>query len=455
MRRTLVALCALPAVLGFAGAANAQLLQMGNSPSSTNSSDVVLGTVHTDIDLVRPATATGTVDTATFIWSAYVCTNAVKIKFFRRQSDTLVFLDERGPFTTGPQPQTVTLSPPVAVQQGDLIGIARLADCGNPTAVSGIVSAGYVEYAGDVTSNVSLSGADFRQGDVLAVYASGTATESVARVLAAAGSTPGAFGSFFRTAVQLYNPGSSSVSGRFVYHPAGVAGSASDPSLTFSIGPDATISYADIVQTMGQTGLGTLDLVLPASSQAPVVVARVFNDAGPAGTSGFTEEAIDPSGGGFDSRVFFAGATGFLIAPADPTHFRMNIGVRTFFSGATLTAIQRDASGAVVRTASKSYDPTWFEQQPAETFLGGPLGANDSIQISVSSGGAIVYGATVDNTTNDPSAQFARVVFAIASLGSEFTAPAASEARRTDAVAALRERRSDRLSALGPGMEMG
>ena len=31
----------------------------------------------------------------------------------------------------------------------------------------------------------------------------------------------------------------------------------------------------------------------------------------------------------------------------------------------------------------------------------------------VSGGSAFVYGATIDNTTNDPSIQFARVVFAI------------------------------------------
>jgi hypothetical protein len=38
---------------------------------------------------------------------------------------------------------------------------------------------------------------------------------------------------------------------------------------------------------------------------------------------------------------------------------------------------------------------------------------NASIEISVSSGSAIIYGATIDNVTNDSSIQFARVVFAI------------------------------------------
>ena len=43
-------------------------------------------------------------------------------------------------------------------------------------------------------------------------------------------------------------------------------------------------------------------------------------------------------------------------------------------------------------------------------FAGVPLHLNDSIEITVERGSVIVYGATTDNTTNDPSLQYARVV---------------------------------------------
>ena len=144
----------------------------------------------------------------------------------------------------------------------------------------------------------------------------------------------------------------------------------------------------------------------------PVVVARVYNDAGPDGTSGFTEEAMDPSGQN-ETRLLFAGSTSFLIAPPSATTLRYNIGVRSLLSGATVTFRQRDASGAIIRIVTKTYPPTFYEQQSASTLLGGPIAADDSIEVTVSGGSAFVYGATVDNTTNDPSAQFARVVFAI------------------------------------------
>jgi len=236
-------------------------------------------------------------------------------------------------------------------------------------------------------------------------------TESVARVIPAAGSTPGNFGSFFRTGVQLSNPYTQAVTGRFVYHPAGVSGSPTDPTLTYTVAPHSTVSYDDLVQTMGQGGLGTLDVVVPSTSDVPVIVARVYNDAGAAGSSGFTEEAIDP--GSSDTRILFQGSTSLLVAPPNDTSLRFNIGVRTLLSGASVTFRVLDANGAVITTVTKEYDPTFYEQQPAATLLGAPLPPNASIEVSVSSGSAIIYGATIDNVTNDPSIQFARVVFAI------------------------------------------
>ena len=111
--------------------------------------------------------------------------------------------------------------------------------------------------------------------------------------------------------------------------------------------------------------------------------------------------------------AFAAGSTGFLIAPTDTAHFRFNMGVRTFLSGATITLKVHDATGAVVQTVTKTYQPTYFEQQSSDTFLGYTLQPNDVIEVDVNSGSAVLYGATTDNTTNDPSLQYSRVVFAV------------------------------------------
>ena len=50
---------------------------------------------------------------------------------------------------------------------------------------------------------------------------------------------------------------------------------------------------------------------------------RVYSDAGAAGTSGFTEDALSPYQA-IDSH-------GILLIPADTTNFRTNVGIRTFW----------------------------------------------------------------------------------------------------------------------------
>ncbi len=235
-------------------------------------------------------------------------------------------------------------------------------------------------------------------------------TEVLSRVVPVVGSTPGNNGSFFRTGLQLRNAGSAALSGRFVYHPAGVSSHTSDPSVAFSVPAGGTIAYGDVVHEMGVQGLGSLDLMLTPASGSPVIVTRVFNDGGAGGTSGFNEEAVDPNARGGGSPVLTGTTLGVLVAPSDLTRFRYNIGARSLASGVGMTIVVRDAAGASVHILQRSLDPNFFLQQSAADFLGISLEANDSIEIRIDRGSAIVYGATTDNVTNDPSIQYAPVV---------------------------------------------
>jgi hypothetical protein len=134
----------------------------------------------------------------------------------------------------------------------------------------------------------------------------------------------------------------------------------------------------------------------------PVVAARIFNDGGAGGTTGFTMSAVPLD------FLLQAGDHGVIFAPADVGRFRMNIGVRTGPSGAVMNVARRNAAGTVVQTLTKVYPATFFEQISGAEFLAAtPFGASDSITIQVTAGSAIVYGVTADNTTQDPSIQFA------------------------------------------------
>ena len=222
------------------------------------------------------------------------------------------------------------------------------------------------------------------------------------RILPVVGSTPGVNGTFFRTSVQLHNPGSAPSTGRIVFHPSGAAGSDTDPALSYSLAPGQTQSIADLLPAMGVAGIGSADIEV-TSGAVPVVTARVFNDAGSSGTTGFTEAAMRAE------EALTPGQPGTLLVPSDMTHFRFNLGVRTLTAGASVTFAVLNASGAEVGTASRSFPPSYHEQANAVGFLGPvEIPAGGSIAVSVTSGTAIVYGGTVDNRTGDPSFQIAR-----------------------------------------------
>jgi len=154
---------------------------------------------------------------------------------------------------------------------------------------------------------------------------------------------------------------------------------------------------------MGLTGLGSLDVVTDAGTSTPLLLVRVFNDAGAGGTTGFVEEALAPA------QALVAVERGFLVGPPDTALFRFNVGLRTLGSGATISITVRNAAGIVTRTITRTYPANYFEQRDSASFLNGvPIGANESIAVEILSGSAIVYGATVDNHTNDPSLQLAK-----------------------------------------------
>lgn len=224
-------------------------------------------------------------------------------------------------------------------------------------------------------------------------------TEVLAGYIPVVGSTPGAFESFFKTSVQLFNPGPSTSTGRLVFHPAGTSGEPTDPSLDWTLGPGQIVSYDDVVDALGESGLGSIDLYVGEGQPVPIVITRIFNDAGTEGTSGFTEPLFRPSEVPDQGR-------GFLLGPSDTSHFRFNIGIRTLDTPVSLTATVRDSAGNIVDSVTHNYRENYFIQTSAADFLGFSLGNDESIEIVFTGGGLIAYGATVDNVTNDSSAQF-------------------------------------------------
>lgn len=393
----------LVSLLGTARLAG-QAVSLGNIPAAPNFG-FDPGTV-TAVDRAAPANAAGNVVSATFHWSVAPCPAAVKIKFFRPSGGTYLFLADRGPFDVTATLQTVTFSP-VGVAAGDLVGITRRTNCGSPVGQAPGAAAGLIAFAGDVTASVPESSGTVFANSTLSVQATGVATPPPTEILAAivpvAVSTAGVPPSFFRTSVQLHNPFSGAISGRLVFHPAGSTGVSSDPSFFYSLAPGQTAFVPDLLPAIGQTGIGSLDVMVGTGPGAPVLRASVFNDGGAAGTHGFNEDPVPLS------EALNPGDTAILLTPPDTALFRMNVGVRTLSAGAALNIVVRNAEGAVTHARTRTYAANYFEQTTVASFLGGFIpGPNDSISVSTTSGSAIVYGATADNRTNDPSLQIGK-----------------------------------------------
>jgi hypothetical protein len=358
------------------------------------------------VDLSSPASGSGAVTSVTVQWvggGVTPCTPGMKLKFFRPSASggALAYLGERGPFAALRGLQVIPISPPMSLQAHDLIGITEFgkAICGGVGVTDTGAGLNSATFIGEVSADTTLAQASSLLKSRMSIQGIGGTSEVRTAIVPVVLSTPGLNGSFFRTGLQMTNPGLYTISGRLVFHPERQPASESDPGLSFTLAAAETRSYADIVAAMGQSGSGSLD-VYSTSSPPPLIVTRVFNDAGAAGTSGFTEPAVAPENAlqAFDSAR--------LTTPADPVHFRMNIGVRTLSPGASLTVTVYSSSGAPISTIVKGYPSEVFEQVSAAGFLGvSSIGANQTISILVNTGSAIVYAATADNRTNDPSMQ--------------------------------------------------
>jgi uncharacterized repeat protein (TIGR01451 family) len=219
------------------------------------------------------------------------------------------------------------------------------------------------------------------------------------RILTVAGSTAGAFGSRFKTGLQLYNPGGTAASVQITFHPAGRSAAANDPSMTLTVNRLSTVTIDDLLLAMGTSGIGSADFSIQ-SDFAPVAVARVFND-GSSGQTSMTEDLIAPE------SALLAGQEGVILAPHDPWAARFNIGVRTLSDGAQMTATVRSADGTVLQRVPLNFPPSYFVQQPAASLLGLPLTGDESITFDVTGGAVMIYGVRTDNRSQDPSLQFA------------------------------------------------
>lgn len=374
---------------------------------TAGSQSVTAGTVvnnaaapFTLVDLSHPVTANGSIAYVSVMWGGGSCSSAYKVKILRPSSSTalgnFILVAERGPFNVQAGRNRVQLTPPIDVEKGDLLAIVMLvpvSNCGS--ALSSLISnSAVMRLNGDVTVG-NLNGTYLRDN---ALAARGTDTASVLEgVIAAAGSLPGANGSFFRTSIQLGCPYGGRCNGTLTYHPANTPFSTNDVSIPYTLTGNGAVAFPDIVQTMNQSGLGTLDITSD-DGFPPLAIARIYNDAGANGTNGFTEDMIRPA------DFLRAGDSAILFTPSDLGLFRMSIGVRTL--SATANVSVQFGNGRI--SLVKEFPANTFSQVTLTDFGDTDPLPNEQISFVVNSGNVAIYASTTDNKTNDSSARFAK-----------------------------------------------
>jgi hypothetical protein len=367
----------------------------------------------TYIDFTRPVTMDGTVTEVTLRWiSNAACSEQIKFRFFRPGAGgplgALELVGTAGPFTSAnpaapgvfPDNNVIRHSfPAIAVKRGDVLAVTQMKPgCGGAGVVAGRPDDIVYETSADFNGGaLSASNTTARTGFRLNAAAHTSAFRHVG-VIPVAGSAPGAFGSFFRTEVTITNPSPFGMGVQLVYHPAGRSAEPGDARRNTLLVGNETRTYTDIVETLGQTGLGSIDVL--TTGFTPVITTRVYNDAGSAGTSGFTEEVVTSY-----EAIKSGGYADFTI-PADLTNYRVNVGIRSLGESTTFLVTVYDAAGAPAgKTTERTVPANYFEQIPLSTFLAGvtpPAGGLARIQIT-SGGSAVFYTATTDNRTNDGS----------------------------------------------------
>jgi hypothetical protein len=357
------------------------------------------------IHLARPADAAGVVSSVTFMWTAAPasgCANAAKIKFFRPTGGggEITVTAQYGPFSVHNGINTMTI-PGTAIARGDWIGITQLiGSCGGVNQTN--ADAGVTQGSKSIDPTGTLTDIDVFGGLVPSIVAS-TTPEVVHGYFIVAGSLRGNANSAFKTSAQLTNLGGSPIAGKLVFHPAGTPTQSSDPSIAYSLTQGQTVSYDDVVQSMGASGLGTIDLVTTSGYPADVSL-RIYNDEGAVnGTSGLTEELQ------VAQQAHHSGSFGSLTIPADLTAFRLNVGIRTLGDAARVTIfVLGPAGNQLAHVADRTFAANTFTQDSGAGFAEQTsLPAGGTIRFVVTSGSAFIYGATTDNRTNDPNLRFA------------------------------------------------
>jgi hypothetical protein len=210
-------------------------------------------------------------------------------------------------------------------------------------------------------------------------------------VIPVVGSTAGAMGGKFKTSLELR--GDAQEHGRLIFHPAGKVASDDDPSIPYSFLQSRVLAWDDVVAAMGQSGIGSLDIVPDETSldRIPKATVRLYNDTS-IGTFGTFTSPLRP----YD----YLNPSGFEVRIPE-SKFRVNIGIRTLAETRMQALIYR-ADGRLDGFRDVTFPAGWMQMTSASDFIGRALEPGQTLLLTFT-GASMPFYTITENMTNDPT----------------------------------------------------
>ena len=218
-------------------------------------------------------------------------------------------------------------------------------------------------------------------------------TSSAAQIVPIVGHLSGLGGSAFRSDLKLYNPSGSTITGKIKFTPRGQSASASDPVISFNIGPKAVLFYPDVYLNAYPSGAGAARLSITRDnvSSSPLIID----------TSTYT---ANPDGGelGQSPTVLtdFASSGTTLTGVLGKNSERSNLFIMTGSTGVSIQWTYRDNFGGSATTFVRPYPQDSTTQLAVSDLIGFSPAANSSLEAQIQSGSARVALSPVNNVSN-------------------------------------------------------
>lgn len=383
-------------VLAANGQADAKTLTVGNLVNAEIGVEAFES--GTFVDLSKPASATGFLDSASFSWrgSAGSISN-VEILVVRRWGDSLRIIS-RSSVSAVTGTVVAQLNPATPVEQGDYIGIS-IPGYGGPLQQAQ-TGARFLAVRGNPDA-FSLKEGSLVEGSVLGLFGSGPVTFERAAIVPVVARTSGVNGAVFRSVFRALMPfGSGAFHGLLTFRPDVIPLDTEERTLSFDLGEGKRIFWSDFVSALGEDGVGSVEVFAPPDSAMPLMFSEVY-DLQAEGWKGSEITVIDlrlPRRPGV--TLLSAGMSGYFLVPAYQRGRaeRMNFGIRSLDDGAGVVFELMDYPDPTF-LGNIEVPPHALVQRDWREFVNSD--PNGTLRVRVYKGSAIIYQSIIDNGTND------------------------------------------------------